>query len=289
MNTRRGLVIALSAGAITPIASFAQAQKAPILIGWLSTGSRQESGSLLTTFKEGLSALGWKEGTQFVLEARWADGNYARLPSLAEELAAKKPAVIVTRPLQATVAAAKTAPSTPIVQAEGGDLVAAGLAASLARPGGMVTGLTNFSGDTSEKYLQLLLEVSPKLRRIGILGDPGNRNLPVLIDAVRRSLSKRIIEAQRIAKLAIAHQWPAISLYRLFAEAGLLLSYGNDREPAYRRAAFYVDRTLKGTKPGELPVEQPTTFEMAINLKTAKTLGIQVPQSILIQATKVIE
>ena len=327
MISRREILIGLGAVAVAPVTALGQPQKAPVLIGWLNTGSRESSGNFLTTFKEGLSALGWKEGAQFVLEARWADGNYARLPSLAEELAAKKPAVIVAGPLQAVIAAAKAAPATPIVQASGGDVVATGLAASLARPGGMVTGLTNMTGDISEKYLDLLLEASPKLRRVGFLLDPGNRNLSVIMDAIRRSIANRRVEVRfaeattseqiepaiarlakegaqglvlinsamfrnerrRIVDLTMTRRWPTISADSIYTEMGMFLSYGIDVSRNYRRAAFHVDKILKGTKPGEIPIEQPTHFDFVVNLKTAKALGIKVPHTIMIQATKVIE
>ena len=328
MNNRRKLVIALGAGALTaPLVSFAQSKQKPVLIGWLNTASSQSSGSYLTAFKEGLAELGWKEGSQFVIEERWVDGRYARQQPFAEELAAKKPAVIVAGPLQAVAAAAKAAPKTPIVQADGGDLVVAGLAASLARPGGMVTGLTNITGDIAEKYLELLLEASPKLRRVGFLADPGNLNLRILTDAVRRSITKRSVEARfaeairpeeiepaisrlvkegvqglvvissamfrveqmRIVKLALAQRWPVLAGHGSFVEAGALLSYSADNLESYRRAAAYVDKILKGAKPGDLPIEQPTKFQMLVNMKTATALGIKIPQSILVQATKVIE
>jgi putative ABC transport system substrate-binding protein len=307
-------------------AVFAQA-KQPILIGWLNTASRESGGHYLAAFKEGLAALGWKEGPQVVIEERWVDGRYARLQPLAEELAVKKPAVIVAGPLQSVAAAAKAAPKTPIVQGDGGDLVAAGLAASLARPGGVVTGLTNISGDIAEKYLELLLEASPKLRRVGFLADPGNLNLPVLMEAVRRSLAKRSVEARfaeamrpeeiepaisrlakegvqglvvigsamfrverrRILKLALARRWPVITGLHEWADEGALLTYGVDVSTNYRRAAYFVDRILKGAKPADLPIEQPTKFKLVVNMKTAKTLGIKIPNSILVRAERVIE
>jgi len=329
MNIRRKLIVAATVWpAITWVGTaIAQSKQAPILIGWLNTDSRESGGHNLVAFKEGLAALGWKESPQVVIEERWADGRYAQLQTLAEELAAKKPAVIVAGPLQAVAAAAKAAPKTPIVQATGGDLIVAGLAVSLARPGGMVTGLTNISGNVSEKYLELLLEVSPKSRRVGFLVDPGNLNLPLLMDAARRSIANRSVEARfsevtrpeeiesaisrlatqgaqalivlssamfrverrRIVKLALAQRWPVIAGTSEFVEAGALLSYSADVLMNYRRAAYYVDRVLKGAKPGDLPIEQPTKFEMVVNMKTAKALGIKFPNSILLRVDKVIE
>jgi len=329
MTTRRKMLLTLGVGALAwKDITIGQSQAAPILIAWLNTGSRESSGHFFIGFRERLAALGWKVGPQFQIEERWVEGKYDRLQALAEELAAKKPAVIVAGPLQSVVAAAKAAPKIPIVQADGGDLVMVGLAASLARPGGMVTGLTNIAGEIAEKQLELLLEVSPKLRRVGFLSDPGNLNLPRMMEAVRRSLAAKStikayfaeatrpeqiepaisrlaregaqalvvlksamfrIEQGRIAKLVLARRWPAVTEESALAEAGLLLSYGHDPLQNYRRAAYFVDRILKGAKPGELPIEQPTIIELVVNLKTAKALGIKLPQSIRVRADRVIE
>jgi putative ABC transport system substrate-binding protein len=330
MNNRRKLVIALGAGALAvPLISavFAQSKQAPIVIGWLSSNSREINSSLVASFTEGLAALGWKEGSQFVIEERLADGRTDRLPLLAGELAAKKPALIVTSSAQATAAAAKAAPKTPVVMAARADPVIAGFAASLARPGGMITGLSNITADVTEKYLELLLVASPKLKRVGVLGDSNTPTRASLTNAAQRSATQHSVEVhfaevagpeeiesalsrlakdgaqalvvtssaflggqrQRIVKLALARRWPVVGYTRMWAEEGALLSYGFDVRASHRRAAYYVDRILKGAKPGDLPIEQPMALELVINRKSAMALGLAIPPELLLRADKVIE
>ena len=305
----------------------AQAKKAPPVIGWLSSNTRERDARLLGIFKEALASLGWKEASQFTIDARWADGQIARLAVLAKELADSRPALIVTSSGQVTAAAAKAAPQIPVVQATGTDLIAAGFAASLARPGGMVTGLTNVQVDLTEKFLELLLATAPKVRRVGVLADTNNPNHALNMKAVARSATQYAVDARvaevtrndeiepailrlskegvqalivlssplltferpRILKLALAQRWPVISGGRTWTDGGALLSYGVHVDGNYRRAAYYVDRILKGAKPADLPIEQPTKFELVVNLKTAKALGVAIPQSILLQASQVIE
>ena len=248
-------------------------------------------------------------------EERWADGRIARLQPLAEELAAKKPALIVAAPTLSVGFAAKAAPKTPIVMASGGDPVAAGHVKSLARPGGMITGLTDFNISISEKYIELLLEAAPKVRRVGVLSGPtigrnaAGRSLPqeaVLRSAVQYKVEARFaevskaediepaiarlakegvqalvvlqnpllrVERRRIMKLALAQRWPVVTGASEYADEGALISYSADVLANYRRAAYYVDRILKGAKPADLPIEQSTKFEFMLNLKTAKALG----------------
>jgi len=329
MNNRRKLFIVLGGCAlVAPRMMFAQPKQAPVIIGWLNADSRESSAHYLNAFKEGLSAFGWKEGSQLVIEERWADARYGRLQSLTEELARKKAALIVAAPLVSVHAAAKAAPTIPIVMATGGgDLVAAGLVKSLARPGGMITGLTNFNVSITEKYLELLLAAAPKVKRVGFLVDPRAGGYTFQMEAVQRSVSHYKVESRfaeaatpeeiepalarlakedaqalvvtlspmlrverrRIIKLALAQRWPVVAGASEFAEAGALLSYNAEAIANYRRAAYYVDRILKGTKPGDLPIEQSTKFELVINGNTAKTLGLIIPQSLLISADKVIE
>jgi putative ABC transport system substrate-binding protein len=168
LMARRDLLVVLASALLWPGAVFAQSKKLPVVIGWLYGGRR--SGRPVARFKEGMAALGWKEGVDYVLEERWAEGRVERLPVLAEELATKKPAVIVAA-VGGTAPAAKAAPNVPVVQARGGSPVALGLATSLARPGGMVTGVTNLPNELSGKFVELLLAAAPKLKRIGFLID----------------------------------------------------------------------------------------------------------------------
>lgn len=327
MNNRRKLLVVLGAASFAPQAVLAQAKPKAVLIGWLNFYSRETSMWALAAFKEGLAALGWKEGGQFIIEERWVDGRSERLQPLAEELAANKPAVIVAGQPTTVRAAAKAAPTTPIVHASGGDPVVSGFAASYARPGGMITGLSNVQSDATEKYLEFLLALAPKLRRIGILTSGSGLGPERLREAVRRSVAYHSIELRfegaekpediepaisrlakhdvqalmvlplallaaerpRIVKLALAHRWPVIGASRVWPESGAALSYGPDASENFRRAAYYVDRILKGTKPGDLPIEQPTKIELVINAKTAKMLGLTISQELLTRADKVIE
>ena len=328
MNRRRKLAMALAAGAFAaPFTTFAQSRPAPVVIAWLSLNSRETGGRFLAAFKEGLAALGWKEGSQFVIEERWANGQYERLAPLAAELAAKHPAIFVAGPSQPVAAAAKAAPRTPIVHATGSDPVAAGFAASLARPGGMITGLSNLATDITEKHLELLLAFVPKVRRVGFMTNARNVNLALMMKGAERSVAQRAIEARfaeaaradeiepamarlakegvqalvvfasqlftierrRIVTLALARRWPMIGPESEFADAGALLSYGADAVANFRRAATFVDKILKGAKPGDLPMEQPTRLDLVVNATTARALGLAIPHSIEIMATKVIE
>lgn len=308
-------------------ASRAQGKQSPVLIGFLHFGSRDSNAHLLAAFKDGLSALGWKEGTHVLIEERWANGRMDALQTMAAELAARKPALVVATSAQTVAAATRAAAQVPVVQATGTDPVAAGFAASLARPGGMVTGLSNLHVDVTEKLLELLLAATPKLRRVGFLTDSNNVNHATYMIAARRAVERHSVEGryaeverkeqiepaiarlttegvqgvvvlggvlfgserQRIVKLALARRWPVIATARAFAEDGALLSYGVDITANYRRAAYYVDRILKGTRPGDLPIEQPTKLELVINGKTARLLGITIAQALMLQADKVIE
>jgi len=328
VKTRREFLITAAAWPALAWAGavLAQTKKAPVLIGWLNLGSRETHVHFLAAFKEGLAALGRKEGSNIVVEERWADGRTDRLATLAGELAAKQPAIIVAATLPAAIEATKAAPKTPVVYI-GGDPVAPGLVASLARPGGNVTGLSSMASTISEKFLELLLAAAPKLRRIGFLGDTAAANHAAMMKNARRSVAQHSVEARyaevtrpeeiepvlsrlakervqalvvmpgqalavgrrRIVKFAREQRWPMIGGPREWAEEGALLSYWSDNSANYRRAAYFADRILKGAKPGDLPIEQPTKFELVVNLKTAKALGLTISQDLLFRADKVIE
>jgi putative tryptophan/tyrosine transport system substrate-binding protein len=323
MISRRDALAALGAMLVPQIG--AAQPKPPVLIGWLSVASPASQGHYFAAFKESLDALGWQQGSRARIEHRWAHGQNENLPTLARELAATRPVVIVTAALRAVRAAIKAMPTTPIVVASAGDLVAEGFAVSLARPAGMVTGVTNLRSDVAEKYVELLLAAAPHLTRIGFMIDSNAANRHRVMTSVQRSVKQRPVETrfveistsdqidsavsrlanervnglvvmngfftgrQRIVKLALAQRWPVIGPEREFVEDGALVSYSVDTSANYRRAAHYVDRILKGVKPGDIPIEQPTQFELAVNLRTAKALGLTVPQALIVRADKLIE
>ena len=329
MNNRRKLVIGLGVSALAWTGTvLGQSKTPPVVIGWFSTGSRTTSPRIRQAFKEGMVALGWKEGSNYRLEEHWADGRVELLPGLAGELAAKRPTLIVASSGDATIAAAQVAPKIPIVQANGSSPVDAGLAKSLARPGGMVTGISSLSGALDAKHLELLLAVAPKLRRVGFLVDRGtSRYVEGMKNARSAAEHYRLearfagvskaeeiepaiallakegvegldvlssaglfnIERKRIVTLALAQRWPVIGRGGGWVRTGALLSYSADIFVLYRRAAYFVDRILKGAKPGDLPIEQPSRLVLVVNLKTAKALGLTFPRWTLLHADTVIE
>src|SRR6266498_4107066 len=279
----------------------------------------------LEGFRQGLRDLGWVEGQNIVVEYRWAEGRFDRLPGLAEELVRLKVDVIVA-PTSIYAAAAKRATSTiPIVFASHADPIRSGHVASLARPGGNITGLTVMMSETSAKSLELLKEAIPGLSRVAVLWDPATPSHRPALNAVEvmgRALGLRLQPlavpgatefdnafsamvqeraggvlvlstplfiggARRLAELAMKHKLPTMFGPREHVEAGGLLSYSPDRADLYRRAAIYVDKILRGAKPADLPVEQATKFELVINMKTAKALGLTIPQSLLVRADEI--
>ena len=322
MNARRRW---LMAGAAVPALAWTGAlhaqAKPPVLIGFLSVHERHANVALV----EAMAALGWKLGVHYRLEARYAEGVVDRLPALAQELAALKPALVIAVPSSSARAMAAAAPATPIVLAPG-DPVASGLVTNLARPGGMVTGLSSVSGELNVKLLELVVEALPKIRRVGILADATIRAHAAYMSNVRGTAERLGVAAHiaelakpediegavarlarekaqalviasnawlwphlpKIMALALAQRWPVVGTSPSIPKQGGLLSYGASAGRA-KRVAYYVDRILKGAKPGDLPIEQPTTFHMVLNMKTAKQLGLEIPQLLRLRADEVIE
>jgi putative ABC transport system substrate-binding protein len=326
MMHRRKFVGALACG-LAISRSHAEAQTVPKMsrVGFLLGATGESVLSLFHALKEGLRELGYVEGRNIAFVQRYGDGKMERLPDLAAELVRLKVDVIVTG-TNLHVAAARHATATiPIVMVFAADPVSAGFVVSLARPGGNITGLSaDASPDLWAKYLGMLREVVPQLSRVGVLGqvssqvgfgelEAASRNLSVAlevadlrrpedIDGAFATMINKRVEAllvvvgpltyllrQEIADAALEHRLPAMTNARQFAQAGLLMSYGPDLDDLYRRAAIWVDKILNGVMPADLPVEQPTKFELVINLKTAKALGLDVPFHFQQLANEVIE
>jgi putative ABC transport system substrate-binding protein len=322
------LLIAFGGVLAAPLASLAQQRPAKVpRIGYLDTSSAAIAGIRLDRLRAGLRDLGYAEGRNIVIEVRWAEGKYERLPALAAELLGQELDVIVAAGPAAIQVVKRTTPNLPIVIAASGDPVAFGFVASLSRPGGNITGLSAISADLSSKYLELLRVAVPKLSRVAVLMNPGHPRhpdylkniqtaaqatgvtvLPVqagtadqieaAFDVTKRDRAGALIvlgdglffsQARRIAELATLQRLPTMFGTREPVEAGALMSYGPNLAEQFYRAATYVDKILKGAKPADLPVEQPTTIELVINLETAKAIGLTVPQELLLRADKLIE
>lgn len=328
MNNRRKLIVALGAGALAaPFGSFAQQHAKVRRIGFLGATFAADYEKEMGAMQARLRELGYTVGNNIVVESRWAEGNYEQLPALAAELVRLKVELVVTRGTPATRAAQEATTTIPIIMVSVGNPVGGGFVRSMARPGGNITGFTPTAGDISAKLLEMLLSMAPKLSRVAVLMHPGNsansRFLQTVQTAAQRTNAKilpveartapeiekafstmtrdkagavmvprdalLIQQARKIAELAAKNRLLSIAAFPEFVEAGGLMSYGSDNVDTFRRAATYVDKILKGVKPADLPVEQPTKFEMFINGKTAKALGLKIPQSLLITAEKVIE
>ena len=326
MSFRRVLIPALALASLAaPLIPDAQQPAKLHQIGFLQRGSPQAS--RFEAFRQGLRALGYTEGQNIAIEQRYAHGVHDRLSGLAAELVPRKVDVIVVDGTATAIVAKAATTTIPIVFTLAGDPVGSGLAASLARPGGNVTGLSNLAAELSGKQLQLLKEAVPEASRVAFLYNPVNpATAPALNGAqaaaralgiqlqvleVRRpnelgkafsemtkgragallTVSDAIFTTERVQllKLAAKGRLPVMFSDREYVEAGGLMSYGTNFPDQYRCAATYVDKILKGAKPADLPVEQPTRFDLAINMKTAKGLGLTFPPSILVQATEVIE
>ena len=324
ISRRRALALLASAAVAVPPASFGQSPPRIRRIGFLTP--RASPDAFFEAFRQGLRELGWVEGGNLAIEARYADGGYDRLPALAAELVRLSPEAIGTYGTAAAKALQQSSRTIPIVVAAAVDLVGAGIVASLARPGGNVTGLSVIAVDLSAKHLELLRAVVPRLARVGVLVNPGNaangavlksvlaaaqplgvKVLPVeartadelgsSFAAVARDHGGAVIVAAdaffsgqgaAIAELSATHHLPTIDIYRDHVLAGSLMSYGQDIAQFHRQAATFVDKILKGAKPADLSVEQPTKFELLVNLKAARALGLTIPPSVLVQADAVI-
>ena len=327
MVDRRTFIGALASGfLVAPLAAHAQqagASRVP-RIGVLSSNlpaGRSEA------FLQGLRELGYLEGKSITIEWRNVQGRADLLPAAAAELVGLNVDLIVASDARAAVAANQAASKTPIVVAAAGDLVGSGLVSSLARPGGKVTGLTLVSPDLLRKGLELLKELNPKLSRVVVLGDSQSQSYAAQVRemevaAMALGLQLQLVELrgpndfenaalaiakggggavttlrspfinsqnERVVQLAMKSRLPAIDSDSQFVDAGGLMSYGPNYDHLFHRAATYVDKILRGARPSDLPVEQPTRFELVINLKTAKTLGITIPQALLLRANEVIQ
>jgi len=325
---RRRELLLLLGGAMTAARALRAQQKAMPVIGFLSSASPGPFETRLAAFRQGLSEIGYVEGKNLGFEYRWAESHFDRLPALAADLVARKVDLIVTIGGTPPTLAAKSATATiPIVFCSVGEPVRVGLIASLARPGGNVTGFSNISIELMPKQLELLSDLVPQARVIAFLVNPNNSGTERIIGGVQEAARTKgvqlaILKAgteseidaafaslvllqagallidpdpffgsrlDQLVALAARHAVPAIHPRREYADAGGLISYGASLLAIYRQAGIYAGRILNGEKPADLPVQQPTTFELVVNLKTANALGLTVPPSILARATEVIE
>ncbi len=325
VKRRRKLLIAIGGALAAPLATFGQKQPRVWRIGFLAADS--SSTGIYEGFRQGMRELGYVEGKNFIIQWRFADGKYERLPGLAAELVRLNADVIVAGTTLSVQAAHQATTTIPIVMVAVPDPVGEGFVARLSRPGGNITGLSNIVTEVSAKHLELLRAAVRKLSRVAVLINPLNPSDSLILEqihgaaysagvkilpveastasqieagfgAMTRARTEALIVAadshfdvqrDQIARLAVKNRLPAISSNREMTEAGGLLSYGQDLAEHYRRAATYVDKILKGAKPGDLPVEQPTKLELVINRKTAKVLGLTISNEILLRADKVIE
>ena len=331
MDRRRFLLTSLAGALAAPLAAGAQQAAKVYRIGFLGQGDASHTGeqNVLTGFRQGMRELGYVEGQNLVIEHRWAEMNFDRLPALAAELVQLRVDVITPVATRASLAAKQATTTVPIVMLLSLHAIESGLVTNLAHPGGNVTGMTSMISETAGKRLALLKEALPRIARVGVLWNPNFYNwkpepqwqaleetaprlgvtlqsfevraaadIESAFTAMKRNRINAVLvfadpltvaQGKQIANLAIQQRLATIAINREAVQVGGLMSYGvSFADSGYRGAAF-VDKVLKGAKPGDLPIEQPTKFELVINMKTAKALGLTVPPSLLLRADQVIE
>jgi putative tryptophan/tyrosine transport system substrate-binding protein len=326
---RRAFMVMVGGGLLAaPLAAEGQPKAGVPRIGYLGNSSPSLESDLVDAFRQGLGEFGYTEGQNITIEYRWAEGKYDRFPDLVADLVRLKVDVIVTAGTPGALAAKQATKTIPIVMAVAADAVGAGLVASLARPGGNVTGSTTIAQELEGKRLELLREVVPRLSRVAVLWNPANPVQPIILKQTQLAapalylrlepivgvsgvrelegafatisrvrpdalilLADRFLLAERtrIVEFAAKRRLPTMYPYREMVKAGGLMSYSPSYPDLFRRAATYVDKILRGAKPADLPVEQPTKLELVINLKTARALGLTIPPSLLQRADQVIE
>jgi putative tryptophan/tyrosine transport system substrate-binding protein len=295
-------------------------------IGFLDNSTASGMAGLLETLRQELNKLGWIEGRNITIEYRFAEGKAERIPELAADLVRLKVDLIVTVGTRTALAAKKATTSIPIVMANAADPVGSGLVASLARPGGNVTGFSGLNSELGTKRLEILKDAVPGLARVGVLRPAGGSDLQLIdlrpaavalklkleeietqpdakglesafytakrkqVGAIMMPAGRRFfVERKRIVELAVKYRLPAIYFQKEFVDEGGLMSYGTDFDDLFRKSAHYVDKILKGTKPADLPVQQATKFEFVINLKAAKQIGLMIPPEVLARANQVVK
>jgi putative tryptophan/tyrosine transport system substrate-binding protein len=318
--------LAILALCLALMALLARAQAPIPRIGFLGNSTPALEANLVGPFRDGLRDLGYIEGKTIAIEYRWAEGDYTRFPALINELIAAKVEIIVTAGTPATLAVKKATTSIPIVMIAVGDPVGTGIVSSLRLPGGNITGLTSISPELDGKRLELLREVVPGVSHVAVLWNSssplqvvaekqtraaadalgmkmlslGVRSKEEIEQAFGKVLKQRphallvladrlfLHHRERIMAFALEHRLPGVHAYRELVDAGGLMSFGPSYAGMHRRAAIFVDRILRGAKPGDLPVERPASFELVVNLKTAKAFGLTIPESVLLRATEIV-
>jgi putative tryptophan/tyrosine transport system substrate-binding protein len=323
---RRDFVTLLGGAAVRPVVAWAQQARHVPIIGYLAPTNPLNPSRNTGAFLQRLRELGWIEGQTIIIESRWAAGRPERLDEIADEFVRLKVDLVVTSSTNDSIVMKQAAPQIPMVFAVSSDPVGLGLVASLARPGGNVTGLSLQSTDSTGKRIQLLREIVPGLHRLAILGNPSSPNAMLEVTEVQaaaRTLGVDVATAEMrqttdvnstfellksrtdalyvvadplvytnrvlIGTLALGARLPMMCGFRELVEAGCLMSYGANLPDLYRRAAEFADKILRGASPGDIPIEQPTKFDLVLNLKTAKALGLTIPSGVLAVADEVIE